>query len=102
MTLEQMVKTADLILGQIEKLREDVKCIDAEIVKKFCTIKAGDICVINDWTYKGKNMLVSQVHVSRNYEIPVFIVRGYILRKNGIMSGNQGSSYYHLNMEPYR
>lgn len=74
--------------------------MDADIVKKFCTVKVGDTIVARGWSYNGKNMRVTEIIFNRSYGKPHFHCAGRVLTKDGRITDKRSEARFTLDMKP--
>jgi len=58
-------------------------------------VKKEDIVVINDYSFRGKNMIVTKIRLSDTYRFKTYgwIITGMVLKKDGTAGERVGKTY---------
>jgi len=75
-----------------EMARDDIIQL---IEENNAPVKKEDIIVINDYSFRGKNMSVTKIRLSDSYKFKTYgwIITGMVLRKDGTAGERVGKTY---------
>ena len=86
---EELLKLNELAV-QKKALEDEMKAQRQLICEKHCPVKVGDEVEVNDYSFKGKTIVVDNVFLKKDYRGIYFVAIGHIKKKGGELGAKSG------------